>query len=953
MKKNHVKKSIFNKKGISLVLAIALVAVLFLTTTSFISIAMLQQNETGTSMNTRQAYVSSKSALDMAQELLNDGKLDLPAVDGDSNYYVFYYQPGIDGVHKQKFSTAEDALNFIKNHPEYTIIGDAYVKITNENGSYTMTAVGTEGKYTGDPDDKNTGDLSVKFDVTYNMVPHEVYDSLVMQQKVIANPPSVSGNKFLMMGDQTAYTLLRSARKDQYGTDNSYRTVQSYENTNQDEDIIYIPKNEAGTLPITTYFPLVLDKPIKCTSNSDSRVKYSTYDNGIYFLGRCGKGEKIINDYNSQATDISYYTESNSYGIILDCAYLVVAGNAVSKHGNSGQQGMTLNYYGSGSEKKVVAYFPNGSFFKTYDDSKNVTKTVTYPKGYYLFSSGTDLFNPDGSKTDYKATPNLTEEQARSRIGNIDMYSTMYDSGTLKEMHSGYEGKVVKGKEPVTILGDGGSFSKSISSYSTTQAGVKYTTGWDNYYTYCAPTAMPLSSDSGYYNLYAGKEFNYLWYNTKPMEISDNVKMSLRSDNVILSIGPDIGEAVYYLKDDKYNGDDDHMYNADTLKRVGLTPAQADALCASDPGNKKYTAAGSNKIIQKSSSAEFNIKPYWNKNAFDLKVTNDFEVQMANGTTYTVKEGQYTDIPNYGLDYGLGMAKKCLNDGKLDLSEKNKIYYCALYYDSDGNLHAEKYDKAKDANDFLSKQTNCTDACCVEIKLHDNGTNTMNVVNADDFNLFSYAAKDYFNSHSTEKVDSTDTAINWVNADGSINTGVSASNMTQTDKAIKFEAPSGGTLSSGTYTAKAIYCDFRSTVYANGATLKGDVVSIGADKIVSDGKGLFIDTYSGYPDSKCTVSHVEGGVTAPPEQKEGSMLQVTRDTDLVLDNGTSITLNTGYYYFPNVKGTFNLLSHSFWEGWSDANSFYYASKLDEDVTTNRKIYYTREMVPVDFEGKYY
>lgn len=869
MKKNHVKKSIFNKKGISLVLAIALVAVLFLTTTSFISIAMLQQNETGTSMNTRQAYVSSKSALDMAQELLNDGKLDLPAVDGDSNYYVFYYQPGIDGVHKQKFSTAEDALNFIKNHPEYTIIGDAYVKITNENGSYTMTAVGTEGKYTGDPDDKNTGDLSVKFDVIYNLVANEKYDSLVMQQKVIANPPSVSGNKFLMMGDQTAYTLLRSARKDQYGTDNSYRTVQSYEDDNKDEDIIYIPKNEAGKLPITTYFPLVLDKPIKCTSNSDSRVKYSTYDNGIYFLGRCGKGEKIINAYDSQATDISYYTESDSYGIVLDCAYLVVAGNAVSKHGNSGQQGMTLNYYGSGSEKKVVAYFPNGSFFKTYDNSGTVTKTVTYPKGYYLFSSGTDLFNPDGSKTDYKATPNLTEEQARSRIGNIDMYSTMYESGTLKEMHSGYEGKVVKGKEPVTILDDGGSFTKSISSYSTTPEGVKYTTGWDNYYTYCAPTAMPLSSNSGYYNLYAGKEFNYLWYNTKPMEISDNVKMSLRSDNVILSIGPDIGEAVYYLKDDKYNGDDDHMYNADTLKRVGLTPAQADALCASDPGNKKYTAAGSNKIIQKSSSAEFNIKPYWNKNAFDLKVTNDFEVQMANGTTYTVKGGQYTDLPVNGL------------------------------------------------------------------------------------NLFSNEAKNYFDSHSTEKVDSTDTAIDWVKTDGSINTGVAASNMAQTDKAIKFEAPSGGTLSSGTYTAKAIYCDFRSTVYANGATLKGDVVSIGADKIVSDGKGLFIDTYSGYPDSKCTVSHVEGGVTAPPEQKEGSMLQVTRDTDLVLDNGTSITLNTGYYYFPNVKGTFNLLSHSFWEGWSDANSFYYASKLDEDVTTNRKIYYTREMVPVDFEGKYY
>ena len=50
MKKFTTKKRKINsKKGFSMVLAIALVAVLFLTTTSFLSIAMLQQKETGTS----------------------------------------------------------------------------------------------------------------------------------------------------------------------------------------------------------------------------------------------------------------------------------------------------------------------------------------------------------------------------------------------------------------------------------------------------------------------------------------------------------------------------------------------------------------------------------------------------------------------------------------------------------------------------------------------------------------------------------------------------------------------------------------------------------------------------------------------------------------------------------------------------------------------------------------
>ena len=58
MKKFTTKKRKINsKKGFSMVLAIALAAVLFLSTTTFLSIAMLQQKETGITMKSSQAYV--------------------------------------------------------------------------------------------------------------------------------------------------------------------------------------------------------------------------------------------------------------------------------------------------------------------------------------------------------------------------------------------------------------------------------------------------------------------------------------------------------------------------------------------------------------------------------------------------------------------------------------------------------------------------------------------------------------------------------------------------------------------------------------------------------------------------------------------------------------------------------------------------------------------------------
>jgi len=865
MKKLHTKKRRINsKKGISMVLAIALAAVLFLSTTTFLSIAMLQQKETGTTMNSRQAYVSAKSALDIAEELLNDGKLSLP--DSGSLYYVFYYVEGDPEVHVEKFNSSELALKWINNpsHASYTIIGNAYIKITkNADGSYTMTAVGKENKYDYSGDG-NTGDLSTKFDVKYNLVEKEEIANLTMKQKTITSP---TGNKFLMLGDQTSFSLLRSVRKTLNEGDTTFRTLQSYDTDNEKKSIIYIPKNEAGNTPLTTCFPLVFDKTVKSTSNGDSRLKFTAYDNGIYFLGNY-TGPKITSDYNSEAVDVSFYTNSDAYGTALECKYLVIGGNMVCRPA-TGESGITLKYSGSSydTDKGVVIYFTKNCKLMTYNNSNQITKTVEYKKGYYYINLGdnntaVDLFSESTKASAKEITTNSEEYK---RVNSIDMYSSMVDTkGKLKDIHSAYEGEYEKGKERVDILNESGTFTAvpNSNSYSNTVR-TTFTKGWQDYYIYCAPSEMPTAS--GYYDMYSGKEFNYLWYNIKPMEFNGNVDMSIHSSNITLSIGPDEKETVYYNNQIKNsNGNPYFPYS------FNQTILPTDKF-ATDSNTTKFTAEGSNKIKQNNSSASFSVKPYWNEKSFTLKVVNDFIVQMSDGTSYTIKADDYTDIPETGL------------------------------------------------------------------------------------NLFSNDAKKYFEDHSTSRVDSNSSSIKWVE-DNAINTSVDSSNLDQSSSVINFKATCGGTLKEdSTYKGRAIYCDFGNgssgkdaiVTYGNNATLKADVVSIGADLLeIKDGKGLKINTYSAHNESTCVV---DGNPI------DGSMLQITRKTTLKFndDNANSITLSPGYYFFPGITGDFDILSKAFWEKWSSSNPYYKAEKLGDGTKAYKKVTVTTKMDPVDFEGKYF
>lgn len=864
MKKLHTKKRRINsKKGISMVLAIALAAVLFLSTTTFLSIAMLQQKETGTTMNSRQAYVSAKSALDIAEELLNDGKLKLP--DSGSLYYVFYYIEGDSEVHVEEFSSSELALKWINNpaNASYTIIGNAYIKITkNADGSYTMTAVGKEKKYDYSGDG-NTGDLSTKFDVKYNLVEKEETANLTMKQKTITSP---TGNKFLMLGDQASFSLLSSVRKTVNDGDTGFRTLQGYDTDNDKKSIIYIPKNEAGSTPLTTCFPLVFDKAVKATSESNGRLKFTAYDNGIYFLGNYN-GQNVKNDYDSDAVDISLYTNADTYGTALECKYLVIGGNMVCRPA-TGASGITLKYSGSSynTDKGVVIYFTKECKLMTYNTSKVKIKEVTYPKGYYYFNLGdnntpVDLFsvNQDDVKN-HKINTNSAEYK---RVSSIDMYSSLVDTnGKLKDIHSAYEGECEKDKAKVDILYSNGTFNTDPQSSSfSNQKRENFNEGWNDYYIYCSPSEMPTAG--GHYDMYSGKEFSYLWYNIKPMIINASADMSIRSRIITLSIGPDENETVYYN-----NKGNPHSFNQTNLPTNVATDSDTVTFTARDSGKtaqangNKYEGEDSNKIIQKNSSASFSVKPYWGEKSFTLKVVNDFIVEMSDSTSYTIKADDYTDIPEKGLD------------------------------------------------------------------------------------LFTDEAKKYFEGHSTSRVDSNSSSIKWVK-DNAINTSVDSSNLDQSSSVINFKAECGGTLKDDTYKGKAIYCDFGNVTYGNNATLKADVVSIGADLLeIKDGKGLKINTYSAHNESTCVVDG---------NKIDGSMLQITRKTTLKFndDNANSITLSPGYYFFPGITSDFDILSKAFWENWTDSKPYYKAEKLGDGTEAYKKVIVTTKIDPVDFEGKYF
>lgn len=653
MKKVSTKKRKINsKKGISLVIAIALVAVLFLTTTSFLSIAMLQQNETGTSMNSRQAYVSAKSVLDVAEDFLNnDFNFTLPLTKGTTYYYVFYYDAAGNITYVQK-ATLQEIWDWINQNPDSTIIGNAYVKIKmNDDGTYTITAVGKENKY-NDTNGGNTGDLSAKFNYVKKLVPTPENKKLVMQQKDITVPSVPSSSTFMMLGDQGAFSLLRSAYQKNHNNDQTlYRTLKE-SNPDGNGHILYIPQLEATKAPIISQFPLVFDKTVQIDSDGNSRCNYTAYDNGIYLLGNTSN-DALKNDYKG-ASNAASYAKSDSYGAVFACRYIAINGNLVAKPSN-GTKSFVIKYAGSGYDSKKSGVVIN--FIRDIYCLNTNGGDIKYEKGYYFLpisdnTNGVDLFNP--------TTPLLLKNNkiddlstAYPEIAAIDMTKTLFEgdpaNGKLKNMHSAFENNSSTSSKKVVFLKDNGEFGDDKYVRSTSEKTVdnsatdttkdnEYYTGWEDHYIYCAPTVMPPKDNSDiYYDFYAGEEFNFMWYNIESMNVNSHVKMSIRSRDIVISIGPDQGEKAYYTSTDSF-----------AYPRIFNNYNAPNGLLQ-DSNLRTYTS--NNNLVQKDSSASFSLKPYWNESSYTITIANDFVVKMYDGTTYTIKKGTYTkDLPSTGLD---------------------------------------------------------------------------------------------------------------------------------------------------------------------------------------------------------------------------------------------------------------------------------------------------------------
>lgn len=655
MKKVSTKKRKLNsKKGISLVIAIALVAVLFLTTTSFLSIAMLQQNETGTSMNSRQAYVSAKSVLDVAEDFLNnDLTFSLPLSKGTTYYYVFYYDAAGNITYVQK-ATLQEIWDWINQNPDITIIGNAYVKIKmNDDGTYTITAVGKENKY-NDTNGGNTGDLSAKFNYVKRLVPTPEDKKLVMQQKDITVPSVPSSSTFMMLGDQGAFSLLRSAYYKNHSKDQPFYRTLKESNPDNKGNILYIPQLQATDAPIISQFPLVFDKTVQIDSNGDSRCNYTAYDNGIYLLGNTSN-DALKKNYNG-ASNAAFYANSDSYGAVFACRYIAINGNLVAKPSN-GTKSFVIKYAGSGYDSNKSGVVIN--FIREIHCLNTNSGDIKYDKGYYFLpisdnTNGVDLFNPTtkGKLTYIGANANDIKS-AYPEIAAMDMTETLFvgdpANGKLKNMHSAFENNSSTSSKKVVFLKDNGEFgdgkyvktgSEKIvgNSATDTTKDNEYYTGWEDHYIYCAPTVMPPKDNSDtYYDFYAGEEFNFMWYNIESMNVNSHVKMSIRSRDIVISIGPDQGEKAYYTSNTDF-----------AYPRIFNDYNAPDGLLQ-DPNLRTYTS--NNNLVQKDSSASFSLKPYWNESSYTITIANDFVVKMYDGTTYTIKKGTYTkDLPSTGLD---------------------------------------------------------------------------------------------------------------------------------------------------------------------------------------------------------------------------------------------------------------------------------------------------------------
>lgn len=659
-----------SKKGISLAYALIVSLFLIMVTGGITTVAILQQNETGSDLNTRQAYISAKSGLDSMKNVLENDVIDssdLPSSVGDDNakYYILYKTDADARV--EYLAYEHDELDQLKLRMKdliqngFIIVGGegTYFKITQKAaGEYSVTALNTTGKYNNNITE-NRGDLSFDAAVytTYTFTDNTPTSTTpISTTPTGTTPPPTStdptdptsatgtrtnnaGGDFLMVGQQTALNELssNSSGNSKGKLFNEYHKGSSGGSGSGTDysQIVYTYSNNADLGSNKTYFPVVFDRAVKITTTSDL-AQVSAYNQGVYMLGSyhgseandCSRAENGGNG--EDLGNVSYFTTNVAYHQSINCALLVIQNNFVARANNPASDGPFINYYGDSSKNLlngqhyVYVYLPQDIriITTTGDNYINRNHTFVVKSGWWMLKSGSAIcvqnnWQPlDSSK--------LYEAESLNLYNQIMAY---YDDGG--EIHSGSnETENEKGPDNcVQITGNDGGYSGE-SARSGYCSGMDVDTFYNSalvqdrskYNIFFAPNMSPVNA--GYYHWYAGRTFNMQWFREPNFVVKNGVNIRLSAPTIVLTIGPAAPAG------------------------GGVTTTISNVIEKESGGNgsfKLYGAVNNGGTFQ------------YGTGSCKLMVMSPFTV-IYDGKSYNVEEGSYTNVPS-GLDLFSDAAK--------------------------------------------------------------------------------------------------------------------------------------------------------------------------------------------------------------------------------------------------------------------------------------------------------
>lgn len=525
---------------------------------------MLQQNETGSNMNSRQAYISAKSGLDTFQDALKNSAItnsDLPQVSGDSSYYVLFYDG--DKLDFQKAASEEDARNWTKKLAKnHTIVGGegTYFKVQKHDNKFKVTALNVTGKYNANVS-MNRGDLSfdavIMSKYTFGLkdptgggtvpTPGTVPTGGIMTAPIPSAPtqetlppppppaaPNGIGGDFLMIGQQSC---LNEQKGDGGSVSSGTLLKQYFKGGDNGSFVAYAPSVENAKFGYT-YFPIVYDRYVKVETDAN-RTTVKAIDEGIYLLG-AASGYKDVDEFCNQNDHsgrtslgvVSYITQNASYEMNFNCKFLCIKNNFVSIGKDS-----TVTYCGNENRGYVVAYLPNQVTFFVLSEDKYIEKSFTASPGYYMIKNGSAVC--EATTWDDPLLPGEPEYDHYVNFNEYGRIMSYYDEvdGVKGEIHSGcHEDGAIE--HPVAIVNNNGQFNlgQNASTGYTQQSSFTYDTSRDNQSIFLAPNTGV--SQWGNYHWYCGRSFNFQWFNVDKFTVNSNCHIKISAPTIVLTIGP-------------------------------------------------------------------------------------------------------------------------------------------------------------------------------------------------------------------------------------------------------------------------------------------------------------------------------------------------------------------------------------------------------------------------------